>query len=78
MIPNVERTPTRGGEQFEYKIGIGLAFGSMVSGAVGSEDTRLDYTIIGEPLKKATHLESLSKQNPFHPCCDAGLLGNIL
>ena len=52
---------------FTYKIGIGLRYGEMHSGAVGSIDTRLDYAILGEPLKTAAKLEALSPQNPAFP-----------
>ena len=38
---------------FSYKIGVGLCYGTMFSGTVGSFETRLDYSILGDPLKKA-------------------------
>lgn len=52
---------------FTYKIGVGLKYGEMFSGTVGSVETRLDYTILGEPLKKAAQLEALSIKNPDYP-----------
>ncbi len=52
---------------FRYQIGVGLAQGTMFSGSIGSLDTRLDYAIIGEPLKKAALLESYSRNNPAFP-----------
>lgn len=52
---------------FTYKIGIGLKYGTFYSGEVGSMDTRIDYAILGEPLKKAALLESFSKKNPELP-----------
>ena len=52
---------------FVYKIGVGLSYGTMYSGTVGSIDSRLDYAILGEPLKKAAKLEALSIQNPSFP-----------
>ncbi|MDD3001598.1 MAG: adenylate/guanylate cyclase domain-containing protein [Candidatus Riflebacteria bacterium] len=52
---------------FTYKIGIGLRYGEMHSGAVGSIETRLDYAILGEPLKTAAKLESYSVDNPSFP-----------
>lgn len=52
---------------FGYRIGIGLAYGMMHSGSIGSIDTRLDYAIIGEPLKLAGKLEALSIHNPAFP-----------
>lgn len=52
---------------FEYKIGIGLCYGSMVSGSIGSLNTRLDYAILGDTIKKAEKLESFSKFNVEFP-----------
>ncbi|EKD83756.1 MAG: adenylate/guanylate cyclase, partial [uncultured bacterium] len=52
---------------FNYRIGIGLAYGTMHAGSIGSLDTRLDYAIIGEPLKLAAKLEALSVQNQDFP-----------
>ena len=52
---------------FSYRIGIGLAYGQMHSGSIGSLDTRLDYAILGEPLKIAASLEALSAINPHFP-----------
>jgi len=52
---------------FGYKIGIGLAYGTMHSGTIGSIETRLDYAIIGEPLKLAAKLEALSSQIQVFP-----------
>ncbi|PKL51288.1 MAG: hypothetical protein CVV42_00115 [Candidatus Riflebacteria bacterium HGW-Riflebacteria-2] len=52
---------------FGYRIGIGLAYGTMHSGSIGSVETRLDYAIIGEPLKLAAKLEALSSQIQVFP-----------
>ena len=52
---------------FTYRIGVGLCYGTMFSGSVGSLETRLDYAILGEPLKKAAKFEALSIQNPLFP-----------
>ncbi|MBP5468913.1 MAG: adenylate/guanylate cyclase domain-containing protein, partial [Candidatus Riflebacteria bacterium] len=52
---------------FEYKIGIGLGYGEMLSGSIGSLETRLDYAIIGKALENAAKTESLSKFNPNLP-----------
>lgn len=53
--------------QFTYQFGAGLAEGIFYSGPVGSEDTRLDYAIIGEPFNIAAQLEALSKNFPDLP-----------
>jgi class 3 adenylate cyclase len=52
---------------FTYRIGVGLCYGTMYSGTVGSLETRLDYSILGDPLKKAAKFEALSIQNPDFP-----------
>ncbi len=52
---------------FEYKIGIGLSYGKMQSGSIGSLETRLDYAIIGNAIDNAIKLESQSKLNPEIP-----------
>ena len=52
---------------FPYRIGVGLCYGSMYSGSVGSLETRLDYSILGDPLKKAAKYEALTIQNPTFP-----------
>ncbi|HAE39024.1 MAG TPA: hypothetical protein DCG57_10355 [Candidatus Riflebacteria bacterium] len=62
----INQTRTRK-KLFSYRIGIGLAYGKMHSGSTGSLDTRLDYAIIGEPLKLAAKLEALSSQNQDFP-----------
>ena len=53
--------------RFNYRIGVGLAYGQMHSGSIGSVETRLDYAILGEPLKTAARLEALSPINPAFP-----------
>ena len=52
---------------FEYNIGVGLCYGDMTSGTIGSIDTRLDYAIIGNILNQANKLESISSSNPEFP-----------
>ena len=52
---------------FTYRIGVGLCYGTMFSGSVGSLETRLDYSILGEPLKNAAKYEALTIQNPSFP-----------
>ena len=52
---------------FEYRIGIGLGYGEMLSGSIGSLETRLDYAIIGKALENARKTENLSKLNQKLP-----------
>ena len=46
---------------FTFDIGIGLEGGPVVTGILGDEGIRLDFTILGEPLARAVELEALSK-----------------
>ena len=52
---------------FSYRIGVGLCYGTLFSGSVGSLETRLDYSILGQPLKNAAKYEALTIQNPSFP-----------
>ncbi len=61
---NAARTARR---EFPYAIGIGIAAGSLVVGGIGSPTSRLDFTMVGEPVKEATRLEAASKQCPSWP-----------
>ncbi len=63
---------------FTYRIGIGLKYGQMHSGAVGSLDTRLDYVIVGDTLKKAAELESLSVVNVAFPIVIDSKINRVL
>lgn len=69
MIAKLEAINKRRTEKklFTYRIGVGLCYGNMYSGSVGSLDTRLDYSILGEPLKNAAKYEALTIQNPSFP-----------
>ncbi|HNW35883.1 MAG TPA: adenylate/guanylate cyclase domain-containing protein, partial [Candidatus Ozemobacteraceae bacterium] len=46
---------------FTYEIGIGLATGTAVCGVMGDPHTRLDFSVIGDPIKEAAALEAASK-----------------
>ena len=54
-------------KQFTYRMGVGLCKGVMHSGTVGSFETRLDYAILGDVMKKAAKYEALSGLNPDFP-----------
>ncbi len=46
---------------FSYSIGIGIDSGPVLAGAVGDEEVRLDFSVLGEPQTRAAFLEGLSK-----------------
>lgn len=52
---------------FPYFIGVGLARGEILSGAVGDLRHRFEYSVMGAPMKEAAHLEALSKLAPHLP-----------
>jgi len=47
---------------FSYSSGVGLACGEFHAGHVGSDDTRLDYSIIGEAFAVAANNEAATKK----------------
>lgn len=47
--------------EFGYGIGIGLYHGTALVGVMGDSSVRLDFSIVGEALNKAEHLESMSR-----------------
>lgn len=47
--------------EFTYGIGVGIDQGEVVTGILGDPQVRLDFTVLGEPLKHAADLEALSK-----------------
>ncbi|HNV69021.1 MAG TPA: adenylate/guanylate cyclase domain-containing protein, partial [Candidatus Ozemobacteraceae bacterium] len=46
---------------FGYETGIGIATGEVMAGIVGDRDSRLDFSLVGQPLLQAALLESQSK-----------------
>ncbi|MBF0499218.1 MAG: HAMP domain-containing protein [Candidatus Riflebacteria bacterium] len=46
---------------FEYDIGVGVELGTVVTGVIGDPEVRLDFTVLGEPMKHCADLEGASK-----------------
>ncbi|MBF0499220.1 MAG: HAMP domain-containing protein [Candidatus Riflebacteria bacterium] len=46
---------------FEYRIGVGVELGTVVTGVIGDPEVRLDFTVLGEPMKHCAELEGASK-----------------
>lgn len=61
---NKERKKTN---RFLIKNGIGITTGEIISGCVGTEEGKLDATIIGNKLTQAMELEALSKYSKNKP-----------
>ncbi|MGH3433768.1 MAG: adenylate/guanylate cyclase domain-containing protein [Thermocrispum sp.] len=59
MIARLER------EVPEFSAGIGVSAGQAVAGYVGAE-SRLEYTVIGDPVNEAARLTELAKTVPGH------------
>jgi serine/threonine protein kinase/class 3 adenylate cyclase len=52
------------GSPFAYGVSIGVDTGPMISGAIGSKAfARLDYTVLGEIVGTAAHLEALARKD---------------
>lgn len=47
----------------EVQVGVGVSFGAVVAGNIGSE-RRLSYTVIGDPVNEAARLTELAKRLP--------------
>ncbi|MBF0499219.1 MAG: HAMP domain-containing protein [Candidatus Riflebacteria bacterium] len=45
----------------EYRIGVGVELGTVVTGVIGDPEVRLDFTVLGEPMKHCADLEGASK-----------------
>jgi class 3 adenylate cyclase len=60
----LQRERSRDGS-FSYEIGIGLAEGQVIAGVTGDPNSRLDFSVMGEPLQKAGDYEASSKAGRF-------------
>jgi class 3 adenylate cyclase len=64
MLEKLENINSKRSRQnkFSYRIGIGLAFGEVISGETGSLDTRLEYAMLGKPFRRAEAYEAFTKE----------------
>ena len=60
-LPSFNDWAQRRGHGDQFRIGIGMSTGPVMSGNVGSE-RRLDYTAIGDAVNTASRMESLTKE----------------
>jgi adenylate cyclase len=52
-------------QEVELEAGIGVSAGEVVAGNVG-EESRFEYTVIGDPVNEAARLTELAKEKPGH------------
>jgi adenylate cyclase len=68
MLDSLERfnVRQRAGKKLTFRIGIGISYGAVTLGNIGS-DKKMDYTVIGEEVNLASRMESLTKRyfEPF-------------
>lgn len=49
--------------QVQIKVGIGINFGPVIAGNLGSDD-RIEYSVTGDTVNTGKRIESLTKENP--------------
>ena len=57
----------------EVEVGIGVAAGEVVAGQVGTH-SRLEYTVIGDPVNEAARLTDLAKERKQHVLASQAVL----
>jgi class 3 adenylate cyclase len=62
-MTRIESTPTHPGKLLYA--GIGLAYGEVIEGNMGSQ-IKMDYTLVGDTVNVAARMESLTRQFPYN------------
>jgi class 3 adenylate cyclase/AmiR/NasT family two-component response regulator len=64
LSKKISELPSMGDRQFSPKLSIGIHSGEMISGNIGSASLkRLDYTVIGDTVNIAAHLQDTAQAN---------------